>query len=71
MTPIETLRTLFSGRLLTNPQDMAPFLTDWRGKWTGTALAVAQPDTTDDVAAIMRWCHEHRPLRWRHPPRRW
>jgi FAD/FMN-containing dehydrogenase len=46
----------FSGRLLTDPSDLAPFLTDWRRKWTGRAQAVAQPDTTDDVAAIVRWC---------------
>lgn len=39
---------------------MAPFLTDWRGRWTGRAIAVAQPDTAADVAAVMRWCHEHR-----------
>jgi len=32
---------------------MAPFLTDWRGRWRGRAIAVAQP-------AVMRWCHEHR-----------
>ncbi len=35
---------------------MAPFLTDWRKRWTGRAEAVAQPDDTEGVAAIMRWC---------------
>ena len=39
---------------------MAPFLTDWRGKWTGQAIAVAQPDSSVDVAAVLRWCHQHR-----------
>ena len=39
---------------------MAPFLTDWRGRWTGRAIAVAQPDTAVDVATVMRWCHKHR-----------
>ncbi|WP_066342249.1 FAD-binding oxidoreductase [Azohydromonas lata] len=57
---LTTLRTAFSGRLHTEAHDMAPFLTDWRGKWTGRALAVAQPDTAQDVAAVLRWCHEHR-----------
>lgn len=38
---------------------MAAFLTDWRGKWTGRAIAVAQPDSTSDVAEIMRWCNAH------------
>jgi 2-keto-3-deoxy-L-rhamnonate aldolase RhmA len=27
---------------------------------TGRALAVAQPDTTEDVAAVVRWCAQHR-----------
>ncbi len=35
---------------------MAPFLIDWRGIWHGNALAVALPDTVDDVASIIRWC---------------
>jgi len=45
----------FSGRWITDTSDMAPFLTDWRRKWTGRALAVAQPDSTADVAAVIRW----------------
>ena len=56
MNQLQDLRAAFAGRLLTEPADMAHFLTDWRNKWTGTALAVVQPDGTDDVAAIVRWC---------------
>jgi FAD/FMN-containing dehydrogenase len=51
------LRAAFPGRLLTEPADMAAFLSDWRGKWTGRAIAVAQPDTASGVAAILAWCH--------------
>lgn len=54
------LRGAFSGRLFKDSEEMAPFLTDWRGKWTGTALAVVQPDSPLDVASVMRWCHERR-----------
>jgi FAD/FMN-containing dehydrogenase len=50
------LRARFAGRLLEGDEAMAPFLTDWRRKWTGQAMAVAQPDTAEDVAAVMRWC---------------
>ena len=57
---LTTLRSMFSGRLHSDWSEMAPFLTDWRGKWTGRAFAVAQPDSTADVAAVLRWCHEHR-----------
>jgi FAD/FMN-containing dehydrogenase len=57
---LDPLRAAFAGRLLTEKTDMAPFLTDWRGKWTGRAIAVAQPHTTRDVAEVVRWCHANR-----------
>jgi FAD/FMN-containing dehydrogenase len=50
----------FTGRWLTAEADMAPFLVDWRRRWHGRARAVAQPDSTEDVAALMRWCHAQR-----------
>ncbi|CAM3643000.1 FAD-binding oxidoreductase [Polaromonas hydrogenivorans] len=56
---LESLRAAFSGRLLTGA-DAAPFLTDFRGKWTGQALAVAQPDNAEEVARVVAWCHAHR-----------
>jgi FAD/FMN-containing dehydrogenase len=57
---LDSLRSAFSGRVLTEPTDTAPYLTDWRGKWIGKAIAVVQPDATRDVAAIVRWCAERR-----------
>ncbi len=60
---IEALRACFKGRLLTAPADMAPFLSDWRGRWHGTARAVAMPDTAQDVAAVLGWCNaNHTPV---------
>ncbi len=56
---LASLRAAFSGGLLTDVADMAPFLTDWRKAWAGTAHAVALPDTTEDVAAVVRWCAAH------------
>ncbi|MCE2661072.1 MAG: hypothetical protein LW854_23055 [Rubrivivax sp.] len=53
------LRAAFSGRLLEAADAMAPFLTDWRRKWTGQAIAVAQPDSADGVAQVLRWCRAH------------
>ena len=54
------LRAACAGRLLVDADTMAPFLTDWRRKWTGQAIAVAQPDTAEGVAAVLRWCHAQR-----------
>ena len=57
---LASLRTAYSGRLLTAPDEMAPFLIDYRKRWRGTALAVALPDSTDEVAGIVRWCRDNR-----------
>ena len=53
---INTLKNTFAGRLITDVADMQPFVVDWRERWHGSALAVAQPDTTEDVAIVVRWC---------------
>jgi len=53
---ISTLQSAFSGRLITDAVDMEPFVTDWRRRWFGKAAAVAQPDSTEDVAKVVRWC---------------
>lgn len=45
--------------LLTAPQDMAPYLTDWRQMFTGQALAVLRPASTDQVAAAVRLCGQY------------
>lgn len=41
-----------------NPDAMAPWLTDWRGKYHGRAAAMLSPTTTDEVAAVVRMCAE-------------
>jgi FAD/FMN-containing dehydrogenase len=42
--------------LLTDADAMAPFLTDWRGRFRGAALAVAMPANTEQVAAVITGC---------------
>lgn len=46
--------------VLDTPADMAPFLTDWRGRFTGSALAVLRPASVDQVAALVRACAQWR-----------
>lgn len=41
-----------------DPDAMAPWLTDWRGKYHGRAAAMLSPATTVEVAAIVRLCAE-------------
>ncbi|MBM3644607.1 MAG: FAD-binding oxidoreductase [Alphaproteobacteria bacterium] len=35
-----------------------PFVTDWRGSLKGHAAVVVRPGTTEEVAAVVRLCHE-------------
>jgi len=60
MKPIDALRTLLgTDAVLDSAADLAPYLTDWRGRYTGSALAVALPRSTAEVALTLRWCAQH------------
>jgi len=57
MTLVARLREIVgSAHVLTDGDDTAPFLTDWRGRYTGSALAVVRPDATAQVAAVVAAC---------------
>ncbi|GLC92454.1 D-2-hydroxyacid dehydrogenase [Cupriavidus sp. TA19] len=46
--------------VLTGAADKAPYLTDWRKRYSGEALAVLRPGTTEEVAAAVHACHAHK-----------
>lgn len=41
------------------PDDMEPWLTDWRGRYTGKALALISPASTEQVSAIVKIANDH------------
>jgi D-lactate dehydrogenase (cytochrome) len=49
-----------TAHVLTEPGDTAAFLTDWRRRFSGKALAVLKPGSTDEVAAVVRLCSQFR-----------
>jgi FAD/FMN-containing dehydrogenase len=55
----EAARILGPKGLTREPEDIAPWLTDWRGRYTGKALALASPASTAEVAAIVSLCARH------------
>ncbi|MFA6218261.1 MAG: FAD-binding oxidoreductase [Erythrobacter sp.] len=57
---IGAARELLGQRGFTDdPELVAPWLTDWRGRFTGRALGLASPASTAEVAALVRLCGEH------------
>jgi FAD/FMN-containing dehydrogenase len=51
---------LGSKSLLTDPSDIEPWLTDWRGRWHGRSAAILQPRSTEEVATMVALAAEHR-----------
>jgi D-lactate dehydrogenase (cytochrome) len=61
MTLADALRDIVgAGHVLTEASDTAPYLTDWRKRYTGRAQAVVLPDSTEQVARIVAWCAQTR-----------
>jgi len=52
---------LLGPRGLTTDADLiAPWLTDWRGRYTGRAMAMASPASTAEVAELVKLCARHK-----------
>jgi FAD/FMN-containing dehydrogenase len=61
LDPIAKLSAIVgSEHVIVKATDQAPYLTDWRGRYTGRALAVVQPASVTEVAAVVTWCADHR-----------
>lgn len=48
-----------AANVLTDPEDQAPYLTEWRDLYQGTTPMVLRPGNTDEVASVMRYAYEH------------
>jgi len=46
--------------VITDPAEIAPWLSDWRGRYHGTAPAILAPDSRDGVATILALAHAAR-----------
>ena len=51
---LSELRAILGPKGFSDDQDLiSPWLTDWRGRFTGAAAALLSPATTEEVAAIV------------------
>ena len=58
-TLLSNLATRLGPRGFTRePGDLEPWLTDWRGRWHGSAAALVSPSTTEEVRYIVSQCAE-------------
>jgi FAD/FMN-containing dehydrogenase len=46
--------------VVTDPADIEPWLTDWRGRYHGKSQAILAPASTEEVATIVKLAAEHR-----------
>ena len=53
-------QTLGPKAVITDPKELEPWVSDWRGRVHGKAAAMLAPASTDEVAAIVRLAAEHR-----------
>ena len=45
-----------TAQVLTEPADLAPYLTDWRGRYRGAAQCVVRPGNAEEVVAVVKAC---------------
>ena len=58
---LSELRSILGPKGYSDDQDViSPWLTDWRGRFTGAAAALLSPATTQEVAAIVRVAAKYR-----------
>lgn len=45
--------------VITDPDDIAPWLSDWRGRWHGKSAAILAPANTHQVSETIKLANEH------------
>jgi len=57
MITLDSLRAIVGpGHVLTAQGDVAPFVTDWRQRYTGAPFAVVKPGSVAEVVALVKLC---------------
>jgi len=55
----ELVQLVGETHVLIEPALKAQYEEDWRGRFSGVAKAVVRPGSTEELAAVVCWCHEH------------
>ena len=60
MAVIDELARIVGADHVLTGEDARPHLVDWRGRYTGSALAVVKPGSVQELAAVVKFCAAHR-----------
>lgn len=59
MSLLADLQDIVGAEHVLTGDDAVPFLTDWRGRYTGKAVAVVRPENAEEIAAVVRLCQQY------------
>src|SRR5690606_17711873 len=59
MGAIQELTDLLGAAHVMVGADAQPYCTDWRGRYSGEAMAVVRPRSVHELAAVVKWCNAH------------
>jgi FAD/FMN-containing dehydrogenase len=59
LAALSALRALPTGAWTDDPAQIAPWLTEWRNRWTGETPIMLTPRSTDEVAQAVTICARH------------
>ncbi len=59
MTQLQGLINIVGSQNVITDSQADTYLTDWRDRFSGTAMAVVRPANTQEVAQIVKWCVEN------------
>lgn len=56
MSQVDELVQMLGRQYVLDGKEAEPYTVDWRGRYSGKALAVVKPGSTEEVAQVVRWC---------------
>lgn len=59
MQNLDQIATIVGPKGIIRGDDQAPYLTEWRKRWTGKAAMIIAPASTDELSQIVRYCADH------------
>lgn len=60
MSRVDELIQMLGRQYVLTGEEALSYTVDWRGRYSGKALAVVRPGSTEEVAQVVRWCAANR-----------